>query len=58
MMAEERGRMVREALKTLRANDREVLALRFLEQLSTADAAAVLEITENTRILKVYRNPV
>jgi RNA polymerase sigma-70 factor (ECF subfamily) len=40
-----RGR-VREALGQLPERDREVLLLRYLEQLSTAEVAAVLEITE------------
>jgi RNA polymerase sigma-70 factor (ECF subfamily) len=40
-----RGR-VQAALKRLPAPDREVLVLRFLEQLSTSEIAAVLELTE------------
>jgi RNA polymerase sigma-70 factor (ECF subfamily) len=42
---EKRGR-VRAALDRLPANDREVLVLRYLEQLRHADIAAVLGITE------------
>jgi RNA polymerase sigma-70 factor (ECF subfamily) len=37
---------VRAALAQLSAADREVLVLRYLEQLSTADIAAVLEVGE------------
>jgi RNA polymerase sigma-70 factor (ECF subfamily) len=42
---EARGR-VRDALEQLPEGDREVLVLRHLEQLSTAEIAAVLEISE------------
>jgi RNA polymerase sigma-70 factor (ECF subfamily) len=43
---EELRHRVREALGRLPERDREVLVLRYLEQLSTAEVAAVLEITE------------
>lgn len=42
---EMRGR-VRGALDGVNPRDREVIVLRFLEQLSTAEAAAVLEVSE------------
>jgi RNA polymerase sigma-70 factor, ECF subfamily len=43
---EETRLKVREALDRLARNDREVLVLRHLEQLSTREIAAVLELTE------------
>ena len=48
LLLEEQKAKVRAALELLSASDREVLALRFLEQLSTREAAAVLEISENS----------
>jgi RNA polymerase sigma-70 factor (ECF subfamily) len=42
---------VRQALSKLSERDREVLVLRYLEQLSTAEAAAVLDTSEgNVRV--------
>jgi RNA polymerase sigma-70 factor (ECF subfamily) len=46
LVREELRHRVREALSRLPERDREVLVLRYLEQLSTAEVAAVLEITE------------
>ncbi|MFO0846312.1 MAG: sigma-70 family RNA polymerase sigma factor [Gemmataceae bacterium] len=46
VVREEVGRRVREALTHLGERDREVLVLRHLEQLSTAEAAAVLGLSE------------
>jgi RNA polymerase sigma-70 factor (ECF subfamily) len=46
LIREEMGARVRAALARLSAGDREVLVLRYLEQLSTADIAAELEIGE------------
>jgi RNA polymerase sigma-70 factor (ECF subfamily) len=45
VMHEELRRRVREALTRLPAKDREIIVLRFLEQLSTKDAADVLGIS-------------
>jgi RNA polymerase sigma-70 factor (ECF subfamily) len=44
-MHDELRRRVREALTQLPAKDREIIVLRFLEQLSTKDAADVLGIS-------------
>ena len=45
VMREERRRRVREAVTQLPAKDREIIVLRFLEELSIQDAAAVLDIS-------------
>lgn len=45
LIRKEVRRRTREALKTLSPRDREVLELRYLEQLENADIAAVLSIT-------------
>lgn len=55
----ESRRHVQEALSRLKETDREVLVLRFLEQLSQKEAAAVLGITEgalNMRQLRALKN--
>jgi RNA polymerase sigma-70 factor (ECF subfamily) len=46
LMLEELRRRVREALIRLRERDREILVMRYLEQLSTREMAAVLGIAE------------
>jgi len=51
----ERRQQVRAALDRLPPTDREVLALRFLERLNTAEAAAVLEITPGAIRVRVIR---
>jgi RNA polymerase sigma-70 factor (ECF subfamily) len=48
MIHAEMQHRVRTALEGLRATDREVLVLRYLEQLSMAEIAEVTEITETT----------
>jgi RNA polymerase sigma-70 factor (ECF subfamily) len=47
-LREDRRAQVQAALETLPPDDREILALRFFEQLSSAEAARVLEIKEDT----------
>lgn len=47
MIRKELRSAVRQVLDQLSDQDREVLVLRYLEQLSTADAAAVLGLTES-----------
>jgi RNA polymerase sigma-70 factor (ECF subfamily) len=55
---EEQQALVRSALDRLPERDREILVLRYLEQLSTAEAAAVLEVSEGAvrvRLLRALR---
>jgi len=55
MLREELRRRVRTALEALRPRDREVLVLRYLEQLSTREIAAELETTEGAIKLRHMR---
>jgi len=51
----ERRKKVRAALDQLPEHDREILMLRYLEDLTTAEAAAVTGISESAVKLRVYR---
>jgi RNA polymerase sigma-70 factor (ECF subfamily) len=51
----ERGDWVRAALAALPDRDREVLVVRFLEDLSTADTAAVLGVGESAVKMRLMR---
>jgi RNA polymerase sigma-70 factor (ECF subfamily) len=55
MVRDEVRRRVREGLDQLAARDREVLVLRYMEQLSTAEIAAVLGITEGAVKTRHFR---
>src|SRR5262245_12563382 len=52
----EQQAQVRAALERLPARDREVLALRCLEQLSTDEAAALLDVSEGAVRVRVLRS--
>jgi RNA polymerase sigma-70 factor, ECF subfamily len=54
-LRKEQRQRVRALLDDLPAGEREVLVLRFLEQLSTAEAAAVLEISPGAFRLRLMR---
>jgi RNA polymerase sigma-70 factor (ECF subfamily) len=52
---QEQQAQVRAALEQLPERDREVLVLRYLEQLSVAEAAAVLEVSDGAVRVRVLR---
>ncbi|MFN0053961.1 MAG: sigma-70 family RNA polymerase sigma factor [Planctomycetales bacterium] len=52
---EERRRRVHEALEQLLPHEREILVLRYLEQLSTTETAAVLEVSESAAKMRHLR---
>jgi len=52
---EEQRLHIRAALDRLPERDREILALRYLEQLNTAEVAAVLSITEAAVKMRLLR---
>jgi RNA polymerase sigma-70 factor (ECF subfamily) len=51
----DRQRLVRAMLDQLADRDREILVLRYLEDLDTAEAAAVLGVTESAAKVRLYR---
>jgi RNA polymerase sigma-70 factor (ECF subfamily) len=55
LLKDELTRRTRAAMDQLSAGDRRVLVLRFLEQLSTAETAAVLEISETAVRMRQLR---
>jgi RNA polymerase sigma-70 factor (ECF subfamily) len=55
LLRQERSDLVRAALARLESGDRELLALRYLEGLSNAEAAAVLDISEGAAKMRHLR---
>jgi RNA polymerase sigma-70 factor (ECF subfamily) len=54
-MRKEKRQRVRALLERLAAGDREILVLRFLERMSTAEAAVVLDISAGAVRLRLMR---
>jgi RNA polymerase sigma-70 factor (ECF subfamily) len=55
LMRRERRQRVRDALERLSESDRELLVLMYLEQLSTAEASAVLGVSERAVTMRHLR---
>jgi len=55
LLIEEQRRRLHDALQRLSAKDREVLVLRYLEQLSASETAAVLELRESAVKMRQLR---
>lgn len=55
MLRRELRQQVRDALDRLPANDRELLVLMYLEQLSTAEVSAVLDVSEKAVTMRHLR---
>ncbi len=55
MLRRELRQQVRDALDRLPANDRELLVLMYLEQLSTAEVSAVLGVSEKAVTMRHLR---
>lgn len=55
LVRDEQGRRIRELLDRLNPTDREVLVMCYLEELSFAEIAAVLAITENAAKVRHFR---
>jgi RNA polymerase sigma-70 factor (ECF subfamily) len=55
VLRRELRQQVRDALDRLSANDRELLVLMYLEQLSTAEVSAVLDVSEKAVTMRHLR---
>ena len=55
LVRDEQGRRIREMLNRLSTTDREVLVMCYLEELSFAEIAAVLAISENAAKVRHFR---
>jgi RNA polymerase sigma factor (sigma-70 family) len=55
ILSKEQNRGLHDALGRLSRDDREVLSLRFLEQLPTDDVAEVLNCSRNTLYVRLHR---
>ncbi len=55
LLRDEQGRRLREVLDRLRPNDREVLVMCYLEELTFGEIGAALEISENAAKVRHFR---